>query len=105
MSVLEDVVEIPIYTSNDLTWEDFFGEDYGKVKAQFPKLDYGAAEAIVKISDYNKIAKLYGTEQYELKDDEYIVLCDYDNMAEIRNQVLNEGGHKLTIAGKEYKSK
>ena len=105
MSVLKDVVEIPIYTSNDLTWEDFFGEDYGKVKAQFPKLDYGAAEAIVKISDYNKIAKLYGTEQYELKDDEYIVLCDYDNMAEIRNQVLNEGGHKLTIAGKEYKSK
>ena len=105
MSVLKDVVEIPIYTSNDLTWEDFFGEDYGKVKAQFPKLDYGAAEAIVKISDYNKIAKLYGTEQYELKDDEYIVLCDYDNMAEIRNQVLNEGGHKLTIEGKEYKSK
>lgn len=105
MSVLKDVVEIPIYTSNDLTWEDFFGEDYEKVKAQFPKLDYGAAEAIVKISDYNKIAKLYGTEQYELKDDEYIVLCDYDNMAEIRNQVLNEGGHKLTIAGKEYKSK
>ena len=105
MSVLKDVVEIPIYTSNDLTWKDFFGEDYGKVKAQFPKLDYGAAEAIVKISDYNKIAKLYGTEQYELKDDEYIVLCDYDNMAEIRNQVLNEGGHKLTIAGREYKSK
>lgn len=23
MSVLKDVVEIPIYTSNDLTWEDF----------------------------------------------------------------------------------
>ena len=104
-SVLKDVVEIPIYTSNDLTWEDFFGEDYGKVKAQFPLVDYGAAEAIVKISDYNKIAKLYGIEQYELKDDEYIVLCDYDNMAEIRNQVLNEGGHKLTIAGREYKSK
>ena len=59
----------------------------------------------MKISDYNKIAKLYGTEQYEVKDDEYIVLCDYDNMAEIRNQVLNEGGHKLTIAGREYKSK
>ena len=105
MSVLKDVVEIPIYTSNDLTWKDFFGEDYGKVKAQFSKLNYGALEEIVKISDYNKVAKLYGTEQYELKDDEYIVLCNYDNMAEIRNQVLNEGGHKLTIAGKEYKSK
>ena len=105
MSVLKDVVEIPIYTSNDLTWEDFFGEDYGKVKAQFPKLDYGAAEAIVKISDYNKIALIYGIEQYELRDDEYIVLCDYDNMAEIRNQVLSERGHELTIAGKEYKSK
>ena len=105
MSVLKDVVEIPIYTSNDLTWKDFFGEDYGKVKAQFSKLNYGALEEIVKISDYNKVAKLYGTEQYELKDDEYIVLCNYDNMAEIRNQVLSEGGHKLTIAGREYKSK
>ena len=105
MSVLKDVVEIPIYTSNDLTWKDFFGEDYEKVKAQFSKLNYGALEEIVKISDHNKVAKLYGTEQYELKDDEYIVLCNYDNMAEIRNQVLNEGGHKLTIAGREYKSK
>ncbi len=105
MSVLKDVVEIPIYTSNDLTWKDFFGEDYEKVKAQFSKLNYGALEEIVKISDYNKVAKLYGTEQYELKDDEYIVLCNYDNMAEIRNQVLSEGGHKLTIAGREYKSK
>ncbi len=105
MSVLKDVVEIPIYASNDLTWKDFFGEDYGKVKAQFSMLNYGASEEIVKISDYNKVAKLYGTEQYELKDDEYIVLCNYDNMAEIRNQVLREGEHELTIAGKEYKSK
>ena len=66
-------------------------------------LNYGASEEIVKISDYNKVAKLYGTEQYELKDDEYIVLCDYDNMAEIRNQVLSEGEHELTIAVKKYK--
>ncbi len=105
MNNLKDVVEIPVYATNNLTMKDFFGENYEKVKTQFSMINYGALEEIVKISDYNKIAKLYGIEQYELNDDEYIVICDYDNMAEIRNQVLSEKGHKLTIAGKEYKSK
>ena len=105
MNNLKDVVEIPVYATNNLTMKDFFGENYEKIKTQFSMINYGALEEIVKISDYNKIAKLYGIEQYELNDDEYIVICDYDNMAEIRNQVLSEKGHKLTIAGKEYKSK
>ena len=73
MNVLKDMVEIPIYVSNDLTWNDFFGNKLEKIKAKFPMLAYDTAEEIVKISDYNKIAKLYGIEQYELKDDEYIM--------------------------------
>ena len=42
-------------------------------------------EQIMKISDYNKIAKLYGNEQYSLEDDEYIIICNYENIANIRN--------------------
>ena len=105
MNLLKDVVEIPIYADNNITWKTFFGDNLDEVKTLYPMLRYETAEQFVKVSDYNKIARLYGQEEYELKDNEYIVLCDYDNMAEIRNQVLNEGGHKLTIAGKEYKSK
>ena len=105
MNVLKDMVEIPIYVSNDLTWNDFFGNKLEKIKAKFPMLAYDTAEEIVKISDYNKIAKLYGIEQYELKDDEYIMLCDFTSMEEVRNEVLVDGNNSLTIAGKQYKSK
>lgn len=104
-NILKDVTEILIYATNDLTWKDFFGSKYEKVKAEFPGLMYDTAEEIIKISDYNKIASLYGIEQYELNDDEYIILCDFTSQEKIRNEVLAEGNNPLIIAGKEYKSK
>ncbi len=105
MDNLKDVVEIPLYATNEITIEKFFGDKTEEVKAKFPMLNYNTAEQIVKISDYNKIAKLYGIQQYELEDDEFMVICDFDNMEQIRNMALSDGNHKLTIAGKEYKSK
>ena len=105
MKVLKDIVEIPIYATNDLTWADFFGDEYEEVKAKFPGLLYDTAEQIIKISDYNKIAKLYGLNQYELNDDEYIVLCDFDSQVELRNETLKDGENILNIAGKQYNTK
>lgn len=104
MKVLKDVIEIPIYASNELTWKDFFENQYEEVKLKFPNLKYDTAEEIVRISDYNKIARLYGIEEYQLNDNEYIMLCDFSSMEEIRNKVL-ENENYLTIAGKQYKSK
>lgn len=105
MEGLKDIVEIPIYTKEDFTWEAFFGEDIDRVKAQFPMLMYETAEEIVKVSDYNKIATLYGIKQYELKENEYIVLCDFKSTEELRNQVLKDGNHTISIAGKDYYAK
>ncbi len=105
MDVLKDIVEISIYTNNNLTWETFFGNKIKEIKEEFPGLIYDTAEQIVKISDYNKIAKLYGIEQYDLEDDEYIMLCDFNSMEELRNKILSDGNHTLQIAGKQYKSK
>ena len=105
MNNLKDIVEIPIYATNEITMEKFFGDKIDEAKAKFAMLSYNTAEQIVKISDYNKIARLYGIQQYELKDDEFMVLCDFDSMEQIRNMALSDGKHKLTIAGKEYKSK
>lgn len=104
LSLLKDVVEIPVYATNNLTWKDFFGDHFEEVKAQYSMLQYDTAEQIVKISDYNKIARLYGLEEYTLEENEYIVLCDFDNMKGLRNRVL-ANGNSLLIAGKEYKSK
>ena len=104
MTKLKDVVEIPIYATNELTWRDTLSPVYDEVKQQFPNLLYETAEEIVKVSDYNKIARLYGNIEYKLKDDEYIILCDFDNMKNLRNKALKEDS-TITIAGKEYKSK
>ncbi len=104
MNYLKDIVEISIYASNDLTWKDFFGDKFEEIKSLYPGLQYGAAEEIIKISDYNRVAKLYGIEQYELKDNEYIMLCDFKSQKELRDKVLKDGS-TLEIAGKQYKSK
>ena len=104
MTILKDVVEIPIYATNELTWRDTLSPVYDEVKQQFPNLLYETAEEIVKVSDYNKVARLYGNTEYQLKDDEYIILCDFDNMKNLRNKALKEDS-TITIAGKEYKSK
>ena len=104
MTILKDVVEIPIYATNELTWRDTLSPVYDEVKQQFPNLLYETAEQFVKVSDYNKIARLYGQEEYELKDNEYIVLCDFDSMKNIRNMAL-KNENKFVINGKEYVSK
>ena len=105
MNVLKDIVEIPVYSANYLTWKDFFGDKYVEIKTKYPNLLFDTEEQLVKVSDYNKIAKLYGINQYELNNDEYIVLCDFDFQKELRDEALKNGDNVLNIAGKQYKSK
>lgn len=105
MNNLKDVVEIELYATKEWTIKDSLGDYYETAKEQFPFVTYYATESIVKVSDYNKIAKLYGTEEYSLNDDEYIVLCDFDNMKDLRNNALKIDNSPITINGKEYHSK
>lgn len=104
MNLLKDVVEISTYTSPNLTWETYLKDVFDEVKAQFPGLAYGTPELIVKESEYNKVAKLYGLEEFHLNDNEYVMLCDFDNMVNIRNKELKIDGI-ITLCGKEYTPK
>ena len=83
---------------------DSLGDYYESTKTQYPMLSYEMAEPIIKVSDYNKIAELYGEEQYTLNDDEYIVLCNYEQMINVRNQTLNTNSN-IEINGRTYHSK
>ena len=67
-------------------------------------LTYDTPESVIKISDYNKIATLYGTEKYSLNEDEYIVLCDFKQMSNLRNEALKTNSN-IEINGKTYHSK
>ena len=101
MSILKDIVEISTYTSLDLTWQTYLKDVFDEVKAQFPGLAYGTPELIVKESEYNRVARLYGLEEFSLNDDEYVMLCDFDNMINIRNKELQIDG-VINLCGKEY---
>lgn len=105
MNKLKDTIEINKYCEKNLTFGKFFAEDLDSIKTRFPMVKYETTEDIVKISDYNKIARLYGINEYELKSDEYIVLCNFDSFRVLRDEVLAKGNNTLEIAGKEYKSK
>ncbi len=100
-NTLKDVVEIPIYEIEGLNFGKFLGNQQEHFEERYTFLAYGEHEEVIKISDYNRVARLYGKEEYNLKENEYIVLCNYQNIAYIRNQVLSSG-NTLTIAEKEY---
>ena len=104
MNTLKDIVEIPIYAIPEWTLAYSLGDYYETTKSQYPMLSYEISESIIKVSDYNKIAELYGEEKYTLNDDEYIVLCNYEQMLDIRNQTLGANSN-IEINGKTYHSK
>lgn len=104
MNNLKDIVEIPIYAIPEWTLKYSFGNYYEKAKSQFSMLTYDTPESVIKISDYNKIARLYGEKEYSLNDDEYIVLCDFEQMINLRNEALKENSN-IQINGKTYHSK
>ena len=56
------------------------------------------------ISDYNKVAKFYGNEEYTINEDEYIIVADYDSMIEIRNVALKDN-QEITVFGHTLKPK
>lgn len=104
MNNLKDVVEIATYETEELTMGDSLGSYLEEAKKNFPMILYDMPEEIIKISDYNKIARLYGVQEYTLNNNEYIVLCDYDNMASMRNEAL-KNNKTITINGEKYYSK
>ena len=81
---------IVYYYKTNLTLQDTLGDAYEEVKEKFPLMNFFVKENIMSISDYNKVAKLYGNKTYTLKENEYIVIADYNSMIDIRNKALNK---------------
>ena len=64
------------------------GTKLDSIRTNYPFLAYDTMESIIKISDYNKVAKLYGKNEYSLNNDEYIIVADFKSMVEVRNIAL-----------------
>ena len=101
---IKEYVEINTYATPDLTMNHTLGSKLDTIRTSFPFLKYDTMESIVKISDYNKVARLYGNEEYSLKDDEYMIVADFKSMVEIRNIAL-ANGETINLFGYTLKPK
>lgn len=101
---LKEYVEINTYATPDLTMNHTLGSKLDTIRTSFPFLKYDTMESIVKISDYNKVARVYGNEEYSLKDDEYMIVADFKSMIEIRNIAL-ANGETINLFGYTLKPK
>lgn len=104
LNELKDITEIEIYNTDEWQIPDSLGDEFEKIQEQYTLVSFAEPEDIIKVSDYNKIARLYGNQEYSLNDDEFMTICNFDSFEKIRNSAL-EKGVTITINGKEYHSK
>ena len=102
---LQESVEYNSYRMDDLTFGDSLGDSLEYIKNNTTSMiPYNMQEEIMTISDYNKIARFYGNEEYTLENNEYMIIADYDAMIAIRNVAL-ANNQELTIFGHTLKPK
>lgn len=97
----KDVISFNTYSSQELNLGVALGSAKEKALQDNPYLVMEEPETIMKLSDYNKVAKLFGNETYELNDSEYIIISDHEYMTKIRNWAL-ETKPEIQVQGKTY---
>ena len=101
---VKDMVIINEYYDNNLLYKESLGNYYPIIKDKYPYLRYDFLVEIVGESDYNKLAKLYNLDKVSLKEDEYIIVSNYDKELydEVldRDSIINIFGYDLKPASK-----
>lgn len=101
---VKDMFIINEYYDNNLLYKESLGNYYPIIKDKYPYLRYDFLVEIVGESDYNKLAKLYHLDKVSLKDDEYIIVSNYDKELydEVldRDSIINIFGYDLKPASK-----
>lgn len=95
--LFEDVVELTGYAY--YKWDEKEEEGYSDNTNIF------ANSGVIKLSDYNKVAEIYGLKQHTLAADEYLVVSNYDYTLNMYNEQYLQKGHVIRIGGKEYHPK
>ncbi len=100
---VSEYIHLKCYQTEKFTFTDFVGEDILKeLQKASPFLDTNYPEDIVKLSEYNRLAELYGKEKFSLGKGEYVLICDFNSMKEIRDIALQNGG-EIEIFGQKLK--
>lgn len=98
---LKDVLTLNVYMTNDLTFGDVLGNYADDVHKQMPYLRLDSAEKVMRLSDYNQVAKRYNKPLLELKDNQYMIVANFSGMLPMRNTAL-EMGTEIKLLEKAY---
>jgi putative ABC transport system permease protein len=101
---LDNPLRFYVYQDPSLTFGATLGDRLASLQEMYQFLDYTTLEDVVRISDYNQVATLYGLETYTLKEDEYMVVADFASMVTLRDEALN-AGENITVFGQSLKPK
>lgn len=99
-NIFEDTILFSVY-NEQITLKDTLGTYYEEAKRNYPYLRDTFKEDMIRLSDYNAVAQLFGLSKYTLNENEYILISDYETMIPLRNEALKRNT-SLTILGKNY---
>ena len=99
-----DYVHFHSYVDEGFTIGFFLGDWLEEVMAQFRTLQYDKPFQLYRLSDYNALMRLYGRDELELEDDEFILLCTFESAKNIYDGIL-ESGSRINVLGHELDSK
>lgn len=96
--------EVNTYGFDTVTVGSLIKPILNDILKKYPNLLVDNYIPVVKISEYNKLASLYGNNTYTLKEDEFIIIADYQQMVSYQNKAL-EKGITIKIGDKQYHNK
>lgn len=100
----KDRLSFNIYEDESIILKSLLINSLDEIYKEYPFLLYNQAIDLMKLSDYNALAEKFNLEKYNLKENEYIVIVNYDYMASIINTGL-KNNPELLLNNETYHSK
>lgn len=100
----KDRLSFNIYEDESIILKSLLINSLDEIYKEYPFLLYNQAIDLMRLSDYNALAEKFNLEKYNLKENEYIVIVNYDYMANIINTGL-KNNPELLLNNETYHSK
>lgn len=100
----KEYVQITVYEDPSFTYRESCGKYLEAVTTENSFINPEYMEDVISLSDYNSIMELFGRETVTLEDNEYILMCNYSSMKDIRDSVLKDNS-EMKIFGNTLVSK
>lgn len=102
-TMFRDVFSFQSWQNENLTRADLVMEELERKKYSDSSIHWfnQMPMELMYVSDYNRVAELYGNEKYQVAENEYMIVCDYDIMLELYNGVLKQG-KEMVVGDKSY---